>query len=80
MSKLEKLLARVDRLDPNIKFKDIENILIGLGYTKEYPGSGSSHCTFRKKGCNPITIPNKNPIKKPYIILVKQALKDGGVL
>ena len=31
------------------------------------PRSGSSHYTFRKPGCQPITIPKHEPIKKVYV-------------
>ena len=35
------------------------------------PSGGSSHYTFRKKGCNPITIPKHEPIKVVYVKMVK---------
>ncbi|WP_215904681.1 hypothetical protein [Treponema denticola] len=39
------------------------------------PRSGSSHYTFRKKGCNPITIPNRAPIKSIYVRMVKEVVE-----
>ena len=42
-------------------------ILESYGYEMNAPRSGSSHYTFRKQGCMPITIPNyepKNPANK----------------
>lgn len=40
------------------------------------PRSGSSHYTFRKKGCNPITIPKHEPIKRIYVEMVKEVVES----
>lgn len=40
------------------------------------PNSGSSHCTFRKSGCMPITIPKHEPIKKVYVEMVKKIVES----
>lgn len=40
------------------------------------PRSGSSHYTFRKKDCMPITIPKHEPIKKVYVEIVKQIVES----
>lgn len=45
------------------------------GYTMYMPKGGSSHCTFRKTGCQPITIPKHEPIKIVYVELVKQIVE-----
>ena len=37
---------------------------------------GSSHFTFRKFGYAPITIPKHEPIKKAYVILVKDIIES----
>ena len=36
-----------------------------------YPKGGSSHYTFSKKGCIPITIPKHEPIKRVYVEMVR---------
>ena len=36
------------------------------------PRGGSSHYTFRKSDCYPITIPKHEPIKKVYVQKVKE--------
>lgn len=36
---------------------------------------GSSHFTFRKPGCNPITIPKHEPIKKFHIKVIRDAIE-----
>ena len=40
------------------------------------PSSGSSHKTFRKPGCMPITIPQHEPIKKIYVEMVKELIES----
>lgn len=75
MSKKEKLYTRINGLDSSLTFKDLEKVLIGLGYVGTFPRGGSSHCTFRKKNCNPITIPKTKPINIVYIVLVNDILK-----
>ncbi len=38
----------------------------------------SSHYTFRKPGCQPITIPKHEPIKKVYVEMIKQVVESEG--
>lgn len=40
------------------------------------PRGGSSHYTFRKKGCQPITIPKHEPIKKVYVEMVRKIVES----
>ena len=40
-----------------------------------FPHGGSSHATFRKAGYKSITIPTHKPIKRIYILLVKEAIE-----
>ena len=42
---------------------------------KNTPRSGSSHDTFRKQECQPITIPKHEPIKKIYVEMVRQIVE-----
>ena len=46
------------------------------GYEMSAPRSGSSHYTFRKQGCMPITVPKHEPIKKVYVEMVKQIVES----
>ena len=75
MSKWEKLLDKLLNLSPGMRFAELEKILVSYGYVKHAPRSGSSHCTFRKPNCNPITIPMHEPIKRVYIKLVREAVE-----
>ena len=74
MSKFEKLLSRIMSLDKGMRFNEVKKILESFGYTMTAPRGGSSHYTFRKAGCNPITIPKHEPIKKVYVELVRDAV------
>lgn len=40
------------------------------------PRKGSSHYTFRKARCQPITVPKHEPIKKVYVEMVKQIVES----
>ena len=72
MSKWDKLLARICTLSKDIRFDELRKVLESYGYEMNAPRSGSSHYTFRKKECMPITIPKHEPIKKVYVDMVKQ--------
>ena len=76
MSQFDKLLQRIKSLDKNLRFDEIRKILESQGYTMGAPASGSSHRTFRKPGCQPITIPAHEPIKRIYVIMVKEAVES----
>lgn len=78
MSQFEKLLERVMKLDPSLRFGEVEKVLLVYGYQGKYPKGGSSHCTFRKEGCPPITIPKHQPIGIAYIRLVRDILEREG--
>lgn len=76
MSTWDKLLLKLYSKSPKIRFSELCKILEHYGYTMNMPRSGSSHCTFRKPGCNPITIPKHEPIKRIYVLLVKQLVEN----
>ncbi len=75
MSKREKLFARIMGLNKNIRADEIKKVMVELGYTPDYPSGGSSHCTFRKEGRNPVTIPLCNPVSITYIKLVRDTIE-----
>ena len=64
MSKWDKLLAKICSLSKELRFEELKKVLESYGYEMKAPKSGSSHYTFRKEGCKPITIPKHKPIKK----------------
>lgn len=78
MSKWDKLIARVCNLSKNLRFDELTKILESYGYEMSTPRNGSSHCTFRKEGCYPITIPRHEPIKKVYVEMVRKVVESEG--
>ena len=76
MSQWDKLLARIHSLSRNLRFDELRKVLESYGYEMHAPRGGSSHYTFRKPGCQPITIPKHEPIKKVYVELVRQVVES----
>ncbi|HEX9922446.1 MAG TPA: toxin HicA [Anaerolineae bacterium] len=68
MSKKEKLL-KIRQNPKNVRFEDIDNLLLSLGFQKRQRGS---HATYTLSGGRPLTI----PLRKPFIlpVYVKQVL------
>ena len=76
MSKCDKLIARICTLSKDLRFDELRKVLEGYGYELNAPRSGSSHYTFRKQDCMPITIPKHEPIKKVYVEMVRQIVES----
>ena len=76
MSQWDKLVANILAENKNLRFEELVKALIKIGYTMEQPRGGSSHYTFRKAGCFPITLPKQNPMNKAYIGLVADAVRQ----
>ena len=75
MSQWDKLLKKILAMDNNLRFRELKKILESYGYTLSSPRSGSSHCTFRKTGREPITIPKNEPIKLIYVKMVREVIE-----
>lgn len=75
MSQWEKLLAKIMNLSKDLRFEELKKVLESYGYEMSNPRGGSSHYTFRKRWCSPITIPKHIPIKKVYVELVKRVVE-----
>ena len=75
MSQWDKLLDRVRRLSPDLRFEELMKILESYGYVMSAPKGGSSHYTFRKAGYSPITISKHKSIKKVYIEMVREVVE-----
>lgn len=76
MSKWDKLLLRICSLSKDLRFEELRKVLESYGYNMNAPKSGSSHYTFRKSGCQPITIPKHEPIKRVYVQMVRQVVES----
>lgn len=75
MSQWDKLIKRLYTIPGDMRFEELKKILIRYGYTDNNPRGGSSHHTFRKPGCAPLTIPAYIPIKKIYVRMVKDIIE-----
>ena len=75
MSQWDKLIAEILAEDQNLRFEDLRKALVRFGYSPSQPHGGSSHYTFRKPGCPPITIPKHSPLKKVYIELAAEIVR-----
>lgn len=76
MSSWDKLLSRILSLSKDLRFDELRKVLEEYGYEMKTPRGGSSHYTFRKAGCMPITIPKHEPIKKVYVEMVKEIVES----
>ena len=76
MSRWDKLLSRICSLSKDLRFGELKKVLESYGYEMHEPRGGSSHCTFRKAGCQPITIPRHEPIKRVYVEMVKRIVEN----
>lgn len=75
MSKWEKLIAKLKVLSPDLRFEELEKILLSYGYEERQLKGGSSHYIF-KKGDRKIVIPRHKPILRVYIELVRDAIEE----
>ncbi len=75
MSQWDKLIADILSESPNLRFEDLYKALVKIGYAPNQPRGGSSHYTFRKPSCAPITLPKQTPMKRDYIEIVAEAVK-----
>ncbi len=76
MSSWDKLLARILTLSNDLRLDELRKVLEEYGYTMKAPRGGSSHYTFRKPGCMPITIPKHEPIKRVYVEMVRDIVES----
>ena len=76
MSKWDKLLEKICSLSNDMRFNELRKVLESYGYEMHQPKGGSRHCTFRKEGCRPVTIPKHEPIKKVYVEMVKEVIES----
>ncbi len=79
MSRWDKLIIKIRNMSKDMRFDELKKVLESYGYTMNAPKRGSSHCTFRKAGCKPITIPKHEPIKRIYVEMVKQIVESEAI-
>ena len=75
MSKLKKLLVKIKNNPRQVRFEELDKILLHYGFSKRQPGGGSSHYTYRL-GKFRLTVPFKQPhIGAAYVELALEVLK-----
>lgn len=67
MAKTTKLIDKIKNNPNNVSFEDIRKLLEFFGFEIRKQSSGTSHFVFYKKGCGPITIPFRKPMRR-YIV------------
>lgn len=73
MSKKEKLIQRVRQNPKNVRFEDIDQLLLSLGFEKRQKGS---HATYILKGQGRITVPFRKPFILPVYVKAVLGLLD----
>ncbi|HCC83719.1 TPA: hypothetical protein DEP96_02630 [Candidatus Uhrbacteria bacterium] len=71
MSQIEKLIEAIKRAKVDVRFVDLEQLLVHCGYINVR--QAGSHIHFRKEGSSFVTIPVHN--HKVRIVYVKEILK-----
>jgi len=70
MSKFEKDLAKLKQNPKNVRYEELEKILLRLGFTNRQ--NGTSHVVFKKDKFI-LPIPKNKPFIKP--VYIKEAIK-----
>lgn len=67
MGRLKKLLEKIKNNPRQVRFEELDRILIRAGFTKRQPSGGSSHYIYTE-GKVRLTIPYRQPhIKAVYV-------------
>ena len=69
MSRVEKLLRRVLGQPRDLRFEELEGILLRCGYVRDR--TRGSHAIFTKAGSPTLTLPIRSPVKS---YLIRQVL------
>jgi hypothetical protein len=79
VTKKAKLLQKLKNNPKNIRFEEIDNLLVNIGFTRRQPSKGSSHYTYTLEGKS-LTIPFNRPfVKVVYIKLAVKILDELGI-
>jgi len=66
-SRRQKLRAKIARNPKNVRFEDLEKLLIAYGFTIRTPGSGSSHHYFQLKSKSGTLVQFSIPYRRPHV-------------
>lgn len=73
MSKKEKLFQRILGLPKDLRFDELDKMLVACGY--ELDRTNGSHAVYIKENCISLTIPRVTPVKS---YLIRQVLTEIG--
>lgn len=65
MARVEKIIEKMKNQPNGIRFSELAKVLKYHGYIED--GGKGSHRVFRKEGEEPISIPERNPVKSVYV-------------
>lgn len=74
MSKKSKLFKRLLDKPKDLRFEELEKIILWCGYTRER--TRGSHAHYFKEGYPPLTIPIHSPVKSYLISQVLDIMED----
>jgi len=76
MTKLDKLRQRIEQQPQNVRFEDLDRLLLAYGFGVRQPRRGGSHY-FYNKGRVTVTIPRRKQQMPPvYVRLVLEAIEQ----
>ena len=74
MSKKQKLYQRLKDKPKNLRFAELEKIILDCGYVLDH--TSGSHAIYTKPNSITLTIPRKTPVKSYLIYQVLNAIED----
>ncbi|WP_206811107.1 type II toxin-antitoxin system HicA family toxin [Paradesulfitobacterium ferrireducens] len=76
MTKFDKLYAQIVNNPRDVKFEDLDKLLMRYGFERRQPRRGSSHYNYSHPDlAEVITIPFNRPVKAVYVIQAIEALR-----
>lgn len=78
MSKLKKLLQKIKNNPKQIRFEELDKILLHYGFTRRQPSGGSSHYVYFKAN-KVISIPFHQPHVKGFYVERAIELLEGEI-
>lgn len=76
MSRLEKLLRKIKNNPRQVRFEELDKILVRSGFNRRQPSGGSSHYIYIL-GKHILSVPYEQPhIKAMYVEQALKALKE----
>jgi len=74
MTKKEKLYRRILSKPKDLRFEELEKVLLDCGYQLDH--QSGSHCVYTRPDSYPLTIPKKTPVKSYLIDQVLESISD----